>query len=209
MHMTMHVTPGHSIKRADAVSLWLFMAAGAAIAVWVTWSAVARIIEVLPNRDVAVLAPFAGTQAEAPIGPGGAPVTVELEQAVLTVPELPIASVWAIVIQQVVVVVAVVTVATALIWLSRNVARGATFSRTNTALVATAGIVGLLGYFAVPFFGNMASNGGFAVLSERTFNNVIMALDPFSFVLAAFVVALMSTVFAIGERLQRDTEGLV
>ena len=206
---TTHMTPTRSIKRADAVSLWLFMAAGAAIAVWVTWTAIARIIEVLPNRDVAVLAPFAGTPAEAPIGADGAPVTVELEQAVLTVPELPIASIWAIVIQQVVLVLAVVAVVTALIWLSRNVARGVVFCRTNTVLVSTAGMVGLLGYFAVPFFGNMASNGGFAVLSDHTFNNVIMTLDPFALVLAAFVVALMSTVFAIGERLQRDTEGLV
>ncbi|GAA1752993.1 hypothetical protein [Agromyces humatus] len=209
MATTTHANPRHSITRADAVSLWLFMAAGAAIAVWVTWTAVARIIAVLPNRDVAVLAPFAGTPAEAPIGPDGAPVTVELEQAVLTVPELPIASVWAVVIQQVVLVVAVVAVVTALIWLSRNVARGVVFCRTNTVLVATAGTVALLGYFAVPFFGNMASNGAFAVLSEHTFNNVIMTVDPFALVLGAFVVALLGTVFAIGERLQRDTEGLI
>lgn len=207
--MTTTTTTRRAIKRADAVSLWLFMTAGAAIAVWVTWAAVARIIEVLPNRDVAVLGWFAGTPAEAPIGVDGAPVTVELEQAVLEVPELPIASLWSIVIQQVVLVVAVVVVVGALIWLSRNVARGAVFSRTNTVLVSTAGIVGLLGYFAVPFFGNMAANGGFAVISDRTFDNVIISIEPFTLVLAAFVVALLSTVFAIGERLQRDTEGLV
>ncbi|MGW4929897.1 DUF2975 domain-containing protein [Agromyces sp. NPDC004153] len=202
-------TPRQFVKRADAVSLWLFIAAGAAIAVWVAWSAVARIVDVLPNHDVAVLGVFAATPAEAPIGPDGAPVTVALEEAVLTVPELPIASVWAIVIQQVVLVATVVTVVTALIWLSRNLARGVAFSRTNTALVATAGIVGLLGYAAVPFFGNMAANGGFAAISDRTFDNVIMSVDPFTLVLAAFVVAMMSTVFSIGERLQRDTEGLV
>ena len=45
--------------------------------------------------------------------------------------------------------------------------------------------------------------------SDRTFDNVIMSVDPFTLVLAAFVVAMMSTVFSIGERLQRDTEGLV
>ena len=163
------ITTHAAIKRADAASLWVFIAAGAAIAVWVTWSAVARIIEVLPNRDVAVLAPFAWTPAEAPIGVDGAPVTVELEAAVLMVPELPIASVWAIVIQQVVLVLAVVAVVAALIWLSRNVARGFVFCRTNTVLVSTAGTVGLLAYFAVPYFGNMASNGAFAVLSEHTF----------------------------------------
>jgi len=203
------ITTPPSIKRSDAVGLWIFMAAGAALAVWVTWAAVARIIEVLPNRDIQVLGWFSGTPAEAPIGVDGADVTVELEQAVVTAPELPAASLWALVIQQVVLVIAVLTVVGALVWLSRNVSRSIVFSRTNTVLVSTAGIVGLAGYFAVPFFGNMAANGAFAVISERTFENVIMTLDPFSLVLAAFVVALLSTVFAIGERLQRDTEGLV
>lgn len=198
-----------AIKRSDAVGLWAFMVAGAAIAVWVTWAAVARIIEVLPNRDVPVLGWFVDTPAEAPIGVDGARVTVELEQAVVTAPELPLASLWAVVIQQVVLVVAVLTVVITLVWLSRNVTRSIVFSRTNTVLVSTAGMVGLLGYFAVPFFGNMAANGAFAIISERTFENVIMTLDPFALVLAAFVVALLSTVFAIGERIQRDTEGLV
>ena len=203
------ITTPPSIKRSDAVGLWIFMAAGAALAVWVTWAAVARIIEVLPNRDIQVLGWFSGTPAEAPIGVDGADVIVELEQAVVTAPELPAASLWALVIQQVVLVIAVLTVVGALVWLSRNVSRSIVFSRTNTVLISTAGIVGLAGYFAVPFFGNMAANGAFAVISERTFENVIMTLDPFSLVLAAFVVALLSTVFAIGERLQRDTEGLV
>ena len=58
--MRTNITPNtaHAIKLADAVSLWLFAAAGAVIAAWVTSSAVGRIIEVLPNRDVAVLATF-------------------------------------------------------------------------------------------------------------------------------------------------------
>ncbi|HEU0180595.1 MAG TPA: hypothetical protein VFR16_00290, partial [Agromyces mariniharenae] len=64
-------TPRSFVKRADAISLWLFIAAGAAIAVWVAWSAVARIVDVLPNHDVAVLGVFARTPAEAPIGPEG------------------------------------------------------------------------------------------------------------------------------------------
>lgn len=203
------VTTQHGIKRADAAGLWMFMIAGAAIAIWVTWAAVARILEVLPNRDVDVLGWFAGTRGQAPIGVDGAPVDVELDRAVVTAPELPAASLWALVLQQVVLVLVVLAVVVTLVWLSRNVTRGVVFSRTNTALVSTAGIVGLLGSFAVPFFGNMAANGAFAVISERTFDNVIGTVDPFSLVLAAFVVALLSTVFAIGERLQRDTDGLV
>ncbi|MET0854530.1 MAG: hypothetical protein ABWY30_07860 [Microterricola sp.] len=205
----MRTAPSYTIKRSDAVGLWIFMVIGAAIAVWTGIAASQRIMEVLPNTDVAVLGQFAGTVGSAPIGVDGAPVDVELEQAMLTVPTLPVAALWAIIIQQVVVVVTVLTVVVALVWLGRNVTRSIVFSRTNTVLVSTAGIVGLLGYAAVPFLGNMAANGAFAVLSERTFDNVIISVEPFSLVLLAFVAALMSTVFAIGERLQRDTDGLV
>lgn len=205
----MRTAPSYTIKRSDAVGLWIFMVVGAAIAVWTGIAASQRIMEVLPNTDVTVLGQFAGTIGSAPIGVDGTPIDVELERAMLTVPALPVAALWAIVIQQVLLVITVLTVVVALVWLGRNVTRSVVFSRTNTVLVSTAGIVGLIGYAAVPFFGNMAANGAFAVLSKRTFDNVVMSVEPFSLVLLAFVAALMSTVFAIGERMQRDTDGLV
>lgn len=198
-----------TVTRADAAALWAFIVTGIGIAAWAVWTAVARVIEVSPNRDVAVLAEFSGTSADAPVGLDGASVPVELDRAVVTAPSLPDASLWAIVVQQLVFVVAVVGAVVCLVWLARNVSRSQVFSRTNTVLVTIAGFAGLFGYFAVPFFGNMAANGAFAVLSDRTFDNVVMSVQPFSLILAAFVAALMSTVFAVGERLQRDTEGLV
>jgi hypothetical protein len=38
---------------------------------------------------------------------------------------------------------------------------------------------------------------------------VVMAVDLLPYVLGAFVVAIIATAFSVGERLQRDTEGLV
>jgi hypothetical protein len=205
--MSAVLTP--AVKRSDAIGLWIFMATGVGIAIWAVCSAVARVIEVLPNHDVPVLAEFSGTTADAPVGVDGAPVAIELDRAVITAPSLPTASLWALVIQQVVIVVAVVGVVVCLVWLARNVSRSVVFSRTNTVLVTTAGFTGIVAYFTVPFFGNMAANGAFAVLSERTFDNVVLSVQPFPLILAAFVAALLSTVFAVGERLQRDTDGLV
>jgi hypothetical protein len=198
-----------AVKRGDAISLWIFMVAGVGIAIWAVWSAVVRIVEVLPNQDVAVPAEFAGTMADAPIGPGGAPVAIELDSAIITAPSLPAASLAALVIQQVVIAVVVVGVVVCLVWLARNVSRGIVFSRTNTVLVTTAGFTGIAGYFAVPFFGNMAANGAFAVLSDRTFDNVVISVDLFPLILLTFIAATAATVFGVGERLQRDTEGLV
>jgi hypothetical protein len=37
----------------------------------------------------------------------------------------------------------------------------------------------------------------------------VFGVAPAPYVLAAFVIALVSTVFVVGERLQRETEGLV
>jgi hypothetical protein len=185
------------------------MVSGAVIAVWVVVNAVRRVLEVIPNRDVPVTAVFDGTPAQAPLGPDGAAVTVELATARLIAPELPVASVIALVIEQIALVATVLVVVGALLWLTKNIVRGTIFSRTNTALVSTAGIVGLLGFCAVPFFANMGANGAFAWISDRTFDNAVMSVDLFPLLLLAFIAALASTVFTVGDRLQRETAGLV
>lgn len=196
-------------SRGDTIAIWAFMIAGAIIAVASVWGAVARIVEVLPNHDVRVLAEFAGDSVDAPIGPGGGALPVELEQGFVTVPSLPAIGIAVIVLQQIAAAATVVTVVVCLVLLSRGILRGTVFSRRNTALVATAGIVGLLGAAAVPFFGNMAANAAFARLSDGDFDNVLISIEPFPYILAAFIVALASTVFAVGDRMRRDTEGLV
>jgi len=200
---------GRALSTGDRFGLVFMMIAGAALAVGSVVSAVTRIVDVLTAESVQVLAEFVDTPALAPIGVDGADLAVELDTAVLTVTDLPGASLWSIVIQQVLMVATVVIVVTCLLLLSRSVLRDRVFSRTNTRLVTTAGLTGLLGAAAYPFFGNMAANGAFAVLSDRTFDNVLMSVDVGSLLMLAFVAALASTVFMVGDRLQRETEGLV
>ncbi|MFG6402209.1 MULTISPECIES: hypothetical protein [unclassified Microbacterium] len=198
-----------TLSRPDTGGLIGFMIAGAIIAILTVGRAVVRISEVLGGADVRVPAEFAGTPAEAPIGPGGAPVTVELDTAVLIAPELPAASVAALVLEQVTVALTIVVVVGALLWLTANIIRGRIFSRTNTALVITAGFAGLIGYCLAPFFANMGANGAFARISDRTFDNVVMSVDLFPLLFLAFLVGLAGTVFGIGDRLRRETDGLV
>ncbi|GGH47081.1 hypothetical protein [Microbacterium album] len=198
-----------TVSRWDAAALALFALAGAAIVITTIIGAVIRIGEVLPGTNVPVHAVFNGTPAEAPIGPGGDAVIVELESATLIAPTLPAASVGALVIQQLVLVAAVTLVVGALLWLSINIIRQRVFSPTNTVLVAVAGFAGLAGAFLVPFFGNMGANGAFAQISAGTFDNVILQVEIGPYILAAFVVAVACLAFTVGQRLQRDTEGLV
>lgn len=201
--------PDRTLSRGDGLALVLLAVAGAAIAAWAVVEAVLRIIEALRNTDVPVLAVFNGTPGVAPLGVDGTGVPVLLEQAYVTVPALQPAAVGALVIQQVIGAGAIVTVVVCLLLVAVSGLRGRVFSRRNTVLVSGAGIAALLGVALHPFFGNMAANGAFALLSERTFDNVIISVDISTLLLIAFMSGLLSTVFATGDRLQRDTEGLV
>jgi hypothetical protein len=202
-------TPLYRPSRGDLVAMWTFLVAGAAIAVGAVVSAVLRIIEVLPNRDVQVAAEFAGTVAEAPIGPDGALLPVILDRATITAETLPTLSLVALVAEPVVAAATVIVVIACLVMLGWSVTRGIVFSRRNTRLVTIAGFTGLLGCAAVPFLANMGANGAFAEVSDRTFDNVVIAVDLAPLFLLAFIAALATVVFSIGERLQRDAEGLV
>lgn len=205
----MDTTEDRVLSKPDAVGLAIFMIVGAGIAIWSVVAAALRIIEVLPGHDVPVLAVFHDTPAQAPIGPDGASAAVTLEQAWITAAQLPAPSVWALVIQQILQAGTIVTVVACVTLLLRSILRGTVFSRRNTALVATAGLTAVIGYALVPYFGNMGANGAFARISERTFDNVIMSVDLMPLFVLAFVAALGSTVFTVGHRLQRETEGLV
>lgn len=205
----MAVDENHRVSRSDRVGMWLFAAAGVAIGTVLSIRAITRIVEVLPNRDVTVTGEFAGTQAMAPIGPGGDPVGVELKYATVTAPSLPTASLAAIVIQQVIVIVGVITVVTCLVWLTRSIVRGEVFSALNSRLVGIATTAGFVTYVAIPFFGNMAANGAFARISDRDFDNVVASINVSGLVMAGFLAALISTVFAVGDRVRRDADGLI
>ena len=92
---------------------------------------------------------------------------------------------------------------------TRSTVSGRIFGRGRTALVATAGITGLLGFASVRFFDNMLANATVARITDNGIDNAVMSVQPFTFILGAFVIALICTVFSIGDRLQRDTDGLV
>ena len=201
-------TDDYRPSRADRIATWNFIILGAIIVGWVLVHAVLRTIDLLSPGPIDVPAEFLGTVAQAPIGEDGSDVPVALDSAVLTVAELPTASVVAGVLEQALLVATVVTVVTCLILVTRGVLRGEVFSKRNTRLVATAGIAGLVGAAAVPFFGNMVANGAFSSLGDFE-DYAVMSIQPFPFVLAAFAIATVATAFTVGEKLQRETEGLV
>ncbi|KJL23107.1 hypothetical protein [Microbacterium foliorum] len=203
-------TKTRAISLGDRGALIGFCIAGVAIAAYITVFSIIRIIELARGVDVPVLVEFIGskTPVDLPLSTGDS-ISVGLDSAVITAPELPMIAIVPGIIAQIAQILTIVIVIGCLILLARSVLAGRVFSRRNTVLVATAGVTGLLGFAAVRFFDNMLANATVARITGNGVENAVISVEPFTFVLAAFVFALTSTVFVIGDRLQRDTEGLV
>lgn len=206
----------HGLSRGDSGGLVGFAISGLAIAAWITTLSVIRIVELARGTDVRVLVEFAQTMTDAPLNEGAGTIPVEIDRGFLIAPQLtPIAIVPGI-LGQLIQILTIVTVIGCLVLLSRSILRGRVFSRANTRLVATAGIVGLLGFAGVRFFDNMLANAAVSTVTDNALDTVVISVEPFTFVLAAFIVSVIATAFTVGDRLQRDkatlekeTEGLV
>ncbi|MFL0412082.1 hypothetical protein ACH0AH_12975 [Microbacterium paludicola] len=196
------------IDRGDRFAGWFTAALAAIGGIWIVVQAALRIAEVVRGTDVPVLAPFAGEQAELPIGPGGSPVTVTVDQAVIAGNGLaPITSV-SLVLEAVVVALGLLAALACLALLCINLARGIAFSRPNSRLILIGTIALLVTWAAGGLFRTMGVNGTFAAVSEHSYDNVIFAAD-LGPALAILALGMIGTAFGVGERLQRDTEGLV
>lgn len=201
-----HAQPG----RADAVAIWIFVAAGAVIAVWTMIAGIARIVQVVSGGPVPVTVDFTSTETTFPMSAAGEDVTVQLDRGSLIVPGLPQPVAGIAVLEQIVLMATIVTSVVCLILLSRSVLQGRVFGRVNTRLITTAGMVALVGFGTAGALGSAVGHETLNHLSDGEFEGAALAvLEPFPFVLAAFAFAIIGTAFAVGDRLRRETKGLV
>ncbi|GAA2911450.1 hypothetical protein JOD62_001829 [Microbacterium keratanolyticum] len=195
-----------ALTRGDRIALFAFVAAGAAIAAGSAITAIARIIEIARGTDVPVLVEFTGQNAT--IAHSGGNLDLAIEQGVVLADSLdPIAIVPGI-LGQLTFLLTILTIVATLVLLSRNILRGRVFSRGNTRLVMIAGVGGLAGFSLAKFFDTMLANAAIAEAAPGL-DNLVMTIAPFTLILGAFAIAAVGTAFTVGDRLQRDTEGLV
>lgn len=195
------------LSTGDTVSLALFVITGAAIAVSSIWMAVVRIAGLVSGGRVQVVAEFIEAPAQATSGEETLPVLVD--RGVVTVDGLMTMGVIPGVLGQIAFALTITGVVACLIALSRNILRGRVFGKINTRLVTGGGILGLVGAAASHFFDNMLANAAIAQVTDGSFDTAVISVQPFPFILAAFALAIIGTVFVVGDRLQRETEGLV
>lgn len=197
------------LSKSDSGALLGFSIAGVLIAAYISFRSVLRIIELAGGENVAVPVEFAGDSVDLPLSDGSGSVAVGLDRATLTAADLPAIAAVPGILAQIVQIITIVVVIGCLLVLARSIVRGRIFSRAHTALVSTAGITGLVGFAAVQFFDNMLANATVHAVTDNRIDTTVLSIEPFTFVLGAFIIALIGTVFVIGDRLQRDTDGLV
>lgn len=197
-----------SLSRADRTAMYVTIVFAAVAAAATVFTATTRLAEVIPSRDVPVLVPFADEFADLPIGAGGAPVAVEVREALIVVPEVAGATHFALIAQPVVIGLAILGAITMLALFCFNLARGRAFSRANVRLVFAATGILLAGWVLGGLFTTMSVNGALSAISEYSYDGVLVQTD-FGAMFAILALGAVGAAFQIGERLQRDTEGLV
>lgn len=197
-----------TLSRSDRVGMYMTIALGLVGAASVVYTTIARLIEVAPGRNVPVLVPFINEKAELPIGPDGALVPVDVDQAIVTVAKPAAATQFALVAEPIVIGLALLAVIVLLCAFCWNLARGRAFDRSTTRIIfAGAGTV-LAGWAIGSLFTTMSVNGALSAVSEYSYEGVLFSTD-FTPPIVALALGAIGAGFQIGERLRRDTEGLV
>ncbi len=198
----------NTLDKADRIALYLSIAlAGVAIAL-TAWAVVGRLVEVAPGHDIPVTVPLSDEQAELPLGPDGAPVTVDVETATVIVADPAPATLFALWAEPIVLLLSVVAgmVVAAMFFL--RVARGRAFERGTIRLVVIGAGILAGGWFVNGILTGMTTNGAMSAISNYTYESAVFTADmsPLIWVL---VLGAVGGALEIGERMRRDTEGLV
>lgn len=195
-------------SRADRVGMIAFLLLGAAVVALSATQSFTRISQVLSRSDVPMSVSFVDQSATLAFGNDAAPLRLQLDSAHVIVPALPESAVGPAVLQSVIQFGTVLTVLACLVLLTARFFRGRIFGRGNTALVATAGMVGLVGSGTAAALGGAAGVEALGSVSDGG-ALALFVLDPGPFIIGAFAFAVILTAFAVGARIQRETEGLV
>ncbi|GIG55005.1 hypothetical protein [Demequina activiva] len=196
------------LSKSDRIGMVMsivIVAFGAGITVL---AAVRRLLEVGDGRDVPVTVPLAGESASLPLGPDGAGVTATVEMATVTVPDPAPATAFALYAEPVwMAVITLLGIGVAALFFLR-LARGHAFTAGSSRLAYMAAGIVAVGWLGSSILTNMTTNGALSAISDYTYEAVTfeVSLAP---ALVVLVVAAVGAALQIGERLQRETEGLV
>ncbi|GAA3666693.1 hypothetical protein [Microbacterium marinilacus] len=190
---------------------WTFLGMiplAAVAAAWIVTEAVTALVRILPNRDAPVPFRLEDAATGIPLGGDGEVVTAVVERVVVQMNDLPPAALLPLAGSVVLHAVCMLAVLTCSAWFVLNLARGIAFHRTNTRLLAGVGVLVGVDLALTTLLDRIATTQAAAVLGGGAFEPAAEDLD-FLRLFLVFGIGAVATAFGVGERLQRDTEGLV
>lgn len=204
----MSFAPKSAPSTADKTSLGITIVLGAVAAGWTVVHAILRIVEIAPNRDVPVTASLADNAGSAPIGPGGSAVDIVIHQGTFLVSDMPGITLISLLLAEIISALAVVGVVVCVCLLCAELMKGRAFSRRSLLAVGWGTFIALGGWLGTWLFSTMGANGGVAAISDHDASAATTQIDLTTpFALAA--LGALALAFQLGNRLQRETEGLV
>lgn len=197
------------LDRSDRIGMYMSILLVAVGAVFAVVPAIQRLLEVGDGHDVPVTIPLDGETATLPLGPDGAAVSATVDVATVVVPDPAPATLFALYAEPIWTALLILAACVFAAILFLRLARGRAFQAGTSRLIYIGAGVVLVGWFVRSILTNMTTNGAISALSDYTYDDSVIfrtSLAPFFVFL---VVGAFAAAFQIGERLQRDTEGLV
>lgn len=204
------MNPNPPVTRKDRSDLSATITVAVLAAVGTVYIAVMHLLELFAENGITARTRFDGLPAELPIGPDGSAVAGRVHEASITFTDVPTISVISLTAAIIATGLAFLVVIGCILRFCLNLMRGTAFTRENTRLITATGVAILAGATLELIFTTMGLNGAFASLGDG-------AMQPENAITTNYWVALFAAItlgavgvaFRAGERLQRDTEGLV
>ncbi|WP_061961190.1 hypothetical protein [Demequina flava] len=203
----MKATP--QLDRADRFGMYLSIVVVAVGAILAIAPTVDRLIEVGDGTNVPVTVPLTDEVATLPLGPDGAEVGVTVDTATVVVGDPAPATLFALYAEPIWDALTVLTGAAFAVMLFLRLARGRAFQRGTSRLIYFGTGVLLVAWFIGAMLTNMTTNGAISAVSDYTYENSVIYETTLLPLFVFIVIGAFAAAFQIGEKLQRDTEGLV
>lgn len=196
------------IDKSDRVGLYLSVAIAAIGIALVIIGTVGRLIEVASGGDIPVRIPLDGESAQLPLGPDGELIAADVNTATVMVSDPAPATLFAMWAHPIVDGLAWSAGLIIVAMFFLRLARAQVFTRGTARLMYVASGVLVFGWFAGSLLTNMTTNGAMSAISDYTYDSITFTanLAP---MLGVLGFAAVGVALQLGEKLQRETEGLV
>ncbi len=197
-----------SLGRADRSALWFSVAVVSLGAVVTVASAIARIVEIASGAEVPVTAELSGQTAPLTLGPDGSEVDAVVETATVMLHDPSggvLAALYAQPVWWALTVTTGLVLAGALLVL---LARGRAFAGRASRFVYVGALVLAVGWFGNVVLDAVVTGAAIDSISDGTSASWALEIDLVPFLGILFLGALGGA-FQVGERLHKETEGLV